>query len=135
MIYQCQQAKWVCCWIRNLPFATLLYEILWIIHLYFNFILVIYIKATIYIEHRFATHRDSRLIFSRCSSKLYRDSFFHWSILLWNKLVASKTHSIDFEHTSFCQFLYSLSLVWSRQHYCGLINCLRHIIINNCLLE
>ena len=61
-------------------------------------------------ELQFSTRSPTRLIFSQCSSSLFRNSFFHRSLVLWNKLIAPKIPSLELDLSEFCNLLDSLPL-------------------------
>ena len=52
-----------------------------------------------------STHKLTRFVFQSTVSRKYRNSFFHRSLVLWNKYVAPKFHSFPISFDSFSVFL------------------------------
>ena len=52
-----------------------------------------------------STHKVTRFIFQSTVSRKYRNSFFHRSLVLWNKYISPKFHSFPLNFDSFSMFL------------------------------
>ena len=61
-------------------------------------------------EFQFSTRSPMRFIFCQCSSRLFRNSFFHRALVSWNKLIASKIPSLAIDLPCFQKLIDSLPL-------------------------